>query len=593
MPGTWVERAQSALDELGQMRTIAEVEERFGTARALAEEILGFPVAGGCATKPVVRATGRALQHRLGPAVAAEALSWAASVIGVVDTSTIEALMEAAADAQVACRPIDLADRYQLHDRLGRIRHLPSRRRKLLELWADLPTRLAWRPEPSGGGSSHDFWGFGPFDSYLLDPHTAMHSHFPLHTGDIVRTYSDATPAEQVELFKRVQPGVMELLAASEALFDLAKPIVATCLLHATAIVLTNKACPPELRTRVRYPYDAATLELALRAGPWHFDIARMRRRLEMLDPDERSHLMAKIPFQLLLGLRCCGLIRAEDFISGDLASLDLADRRIAMSAFGRLFDWPGSSIPAVLVETLLRHPQAGSLTWMLDSAPTGRVPGEIARTLIDNAGRVVAAAAIRHLPPEALESRDADLAAQCGDFWTARCPSVPAALRPERTPDLDDDYAALGWNAPFSYPQAVAALDGATFPEAPGWTVSVPRAPREVRRNARLMRNCTGRFTYDITEGFWYLMIVHDPQGHRFNVGIDREGHRFTVGQINSWGNGGIEPSWIRPALRAWFRDARWREPLSVEAARPVRRPSDRRDRRRARASAARRRKR
>ena len=86
-PHGWVPQAQSALDELSAVRTLAEAEARFGSARRLSELVLGFPVSGGHATRRVIRAVGQLLRHPLGPAIAAEALSWAASIADAVDAS--------------------------------------------------------------------------------------------------------------------------------------------------------------------------------------------------------------------------------------------------------------------------------------------------------------------------------------------------------------------------------------------------------------------------------------------------------------------------------------------------------------------------
>jgi hypothetical protein len=41
IPGTWVRRAQDAVDAVSTMTTLDEVTAYFGTARALAEAVLG------------------------------------------------------------------------------------------------------------------------------------------------------------------------------------------------------------------------------------------------------------------------------------------------------------------------------------------------------------------------------------------------------------------------------------------------------------------------------------------------------------------------------------------------------------------------
>ena len=92
LPGTWVKPAQEALDTLSTMATIEKVADEFGAARAIAVAVLGAPAAGGSATRPTIWATGHLLTHRLGPALAAEALSWAASVEPAYPLVTVRVL---------------------------------------------------------------------------------------------------------------------------------------------------------------------------------------------------------------------------------------------------------------------------------------------------------------------------------------------------------------------------------------------------------------------------------------------------------------------------------------------------------------------
>lgn len=598
-PGGWVRQAQAVLDDLGEMSTLDEVASQFGTARKLSEMVLGFPVAGGHATKRVVRSVGRLLHHHLGPAVATETLSWAASAAGVVDTAAIEGLLESAESAPVACRPLRLEDRWGLQEHLVRIDSMAARRRTLLKRFGDRPQGLL-DPRPPGDwgrpiGSfdwSWDEWDLRADDDlnvriWLEDIEIKLKDMG--RPGIVERLAAAGSTAVQVEMVADASRTELEELARSTLVFDLDEAIVARCLLEATAALLTNPACPPALSDRVRHPYDMATLELAIRAGCRHVDALRLRRLLSRLDADAYAHLLATVPERFLDALRRCGLMSLGDLTVGRLAAVDLSEEWTAAAAFGRSHVWPCSRVPDVLVEALRSHRQAGELVWLLDSAPLGALRAEHARVLIDQGSAVVAKSALRHLPLCELTARDAAVAAAVGGPWAAACPGLPASRRPARgdTQGAYDPPEAGG--RPYSYPRPIAALTEEAFDEAPGWTVELPKTSAEVEENARLMRNCTAEFVYTIDDGTDYLVIVTDPQRQRYNVRLVRDGQRFVVDEINSRGNSGIKPAWIAHAFRIRL-DSPYRPDTASEDPPPSRRPSDRRDRRRSRSRAARR---
>lgn len=143
LPGAWLDQAQTALDALSELTTVDQVAEHFGNARRLARTVLGSPASGGHATKPAVRTLGQLLHHRLGPAVAAEALSWAAAVADVADSTTIEELLRTAGDSYVALRPIVLADRPPMIGYLHRQRTPSARRAALLDVRHTITTTRA------------------------------------------------------------------------------------------------------------------------------------------------------------------------------------------------------------------------------------------------------------------------------------------------------------------------------------------------------------------------------------------------------------------------------------------------------------------
>jgi len=601
-PGGWVRQAQAVLDDLGEMSTLDEVAGRFGTARQLSEMVLGFPVAGGHATKRVVRSVGRLLHHHLGPAVAAETLSWAASAAEVVDTAAIEGLLESAENAPVACRPLRLEDRWELQERLVRIESMAARRRALLERFGDRPEELLHPrfgyPQFAGGWSrlsGPSDWSWDEMDRRADDDVRIWLEHIEMslaqmrRPGIIERLAATGSTAAQVEMVADATRTELEELARSALVFDLDEAIVARCLLEATAVLLANPACPPALSDRVRHPYDMATLELAIRGGCRHVDALRLRRMLSRLDVDACAHLLARVPERFLDALRRCGLMSVGELTDGRLAGVDLSEERTAAAAFGIEYLWPRRRVPDVLVEALRSHRQADQLVWLLDSASPGALQAEHARVLIDQGSAVVARSALRHLPLAELTACDAAVAAACGGPWAAACPGLPASRRPARVDTQYDDDPPEPSGRRYSYPRPVAALTEAAFDEGPGWTVELPKTSAEVEENARVMRNCTARFVYTIDDGTDYLVIVTDPQRHRYNVRLRRYGQRFVVDEINSRGNSGIKPAWIAPAFQSRL-DSPYRPDTVSEDPPPSRRPSDRRDRRRSRARAARR---
>ena len=273
LPGYWVDRAQHVLDVMSELRAPDEVAERFGTARAVGEAVLGLPVTGGHCTKPVVRALGRLLHHRLGPAVAAEALSWAAAVADVVDSTTIEALLTMAAGADVTLRPLQLNDRFWLVERLDRHRAPAARRKSCCRCGrstANRPTRAATNPssrlsedrrpysdpyhredEPSG----HEWL------DELLSGRTPPREYMP---GRRLRSRLEAAtdPEARRAILDGASYTAMSQLAQQPDLFELPLDAIEYCLLEFTSSFLANPECPPGLERRIRAPHDVASLEL-------------------------------------------------------------------------------------------------------------------------------------------------------------------------------------------------------------------------------------------------------------------------------------------------------------------------------------------
>lgn len=580
LPGIWVQRAQDALDALSAMATIEEVAEGFGTARALVEAVLGSPVAGGVGTRRVVRATGALLTHRLSPALAAEALSWAASVAEMVSTTAIEEFLEAAADSEFACQPRRLDDRYLLNEHLGQCRTDAARRSELGWWWRWRADHLGYPPEPAA--LSDDLYGASLNWLFDDDPHgwsadTEVGEHPVRPHGPTRPTAADVFvegDVVQVAVFQLLEPAEAAAVAADRRVFDLAEAIVARCLLDHTETVLANPACPAGLRDRVRYPYDAVTLELAVRAGVRHFEVAKVRRLLDQLDDREHRRYMELLRRPYLRARQACGLNTLEALTTGRLADLDLSDRDTAEAALGTPDTWHWRRLTDQVADVLIGHPQAADLVWTItEGRPVVHL--DIARHIVRTARPEIARPVLRRcVPVEHLEAQDAPVALACDDYWTARCPGVPAAARPatriptvhewlaDRATWRDDEDEHGPWpignkasDDRFEYPEVIEGLQR-PYPEAPGWTVTLPEAPTALAANADAMRNCTDTYAGAIEAGRTFIVIVEDPEGRRYNAAVDRSrassGPRYRVGEVNSWANQGACPSWIGPAINA-----------------------------------------
>ena len=322
-------------------------------------------------------------------------------------------------------------------------------------------------------------------------------------------------------------------------------------------------------------------------AGPEFFERSRVCRMLAKLDGEHLLGLVAAAPAEMVDVLRQLDLLSADELVSGRLRGLDLRDRATCVAAFGPSIT---SETMDFVVAVALRHPHASHLAWLLDDTERGLLPAQDARRLIDRGCPSVAHAAMRHLPLELLVASDRECASRCGDAWMAACPGLAAIERPLLPSRLlrQEEYTASPTGRRIWYPAQLRELEDATFPEACGWQITLPRTIADIRHNAKVMRNCTASLVDQIVEGSLFIVIVHDPSGHRFNVAVHRERDHFVVGQVNSWANGGLQPSWIRAAFTRQLNE-RDELPSWEYMDRPRRRPTRRRDSRRSRARARR----
>ena len=518
--------------------------------------------------------------HRVGPALAVEALTWSAELASSIETSTIEAFLELAGSSVGAYRPWPLGRGPLAFESIREMPSPATRKQALFGLW-NRSRSLLNRPD----------------DEYCRDSVSLRHEGIVSEVEDVTRwlrsesAFVDVArllelePAQQQAIIESASADEIDCIARSEHLFDLDDSIVGICLLRATRTTLLNRVCPPELQDRVRYPYDMATLELALRAGTGCFERRRMQRVLGQLDSAQFQHLLDAEPTKTMVALRELGFVTADALVSGRLRQLDLADKTTCRVLFGNPIDLEIDFI----FEMILHHPQAEELAWLLDDAPLGALAPDKARRLVDQGRPSIAKSAMRHLPLERLEPPDWEHALKCGLPWMAACPGQPATVRPQLPEGVfvergDGRHSVrLIW-----YPEELFALENAQFGEAPGWRVSLPKTVSGVKVNAKIMQNCTASMIGDFVAGSAFLVIVHDPHGRPFNVEVRRHGDRFVVVQVNSWANGGIEPRWIRPAFMLRLNDqdslSPWEEDTLTR-----RRSTPTRDRRKNRARAAR----
>ena len=620
LPGMWATRAQDALDALSDLSTPDEVANTFGSARNVTEAILGTPIAGGAATKRAIRAVGQLLAHHLGPAIAAEALSWAAAIDDWISPSSIEIFIEYATSSASTFRPLRLSDGPQLLVCIENAMTGDSetkRRQALLDYWDDAHPldrhiRLAAPVPPEVSRARQVSFSTIPV---ALGRKPGRNTNRSLRGSARGNGVFHLDPQSRLVLSDHRWDDLAAELAKARGLLEVPEPIFAHLLVEHTALVLENPECPDELKSRIVHPYDEATLELALRAGPEHFELATVRRLLDGVDADEARNRFGDELFLYYLQARgACGLITASDLLSGDLTDLDLSDQATAIAVFGSKRKLPADFVAAVLIN----HPLAISLIGLMHKLSGHGLDTAlpVVRRILDEAPLQVAVAVLGRYSTGALRRiltpADRHIAEAAEPRAVANCPGIPASRRhrlawatlhdePEpnwhigfdgwldgrdETEVFDDGLAALlrseltgrsdldmpdeaieaDWftryylgtatldhrgKANFAYPEAVRRLE-APFLEAPGWTVTLPANEAELRRNAELMRNCTASYEDDIWGGRCSIVIVHDPDGRRYNVQIDRCGNgRFQVGQINSWANEGICPDWIEPAFQ------------------------------------------
>ncbi len=326
LPGAWVGCVQRVLDRLGELATLEEVVARFGTSRALTEAVLGHPTSGGTATRRAIRLVGQRCRHRLGPALATEALSWAASIAPEVGVPGVESFLADALHSGSTYRPLILAERDVL---VAHVAGAPPHKRTetLAELWwtcgglrsrwdlrlgaesyEGMMDRLGIRSEGSGA-----CYGYA-LEDLAADWHAALSTdgswERPEREVDL-GSVRDLDGPDQVAWYEGLSPPDQIAGAHHGDLFDLADAVVAQVLSTHPSCLLHHPDCPGGLVQRIRYPYDTATVTLAVRAGRLHYCATRTSRTLGSLDDGDLADLIEANPTEVLDLLEEAGLLRS------------------------------------------------------------------------------------------------------------------------------------------------------------------------------------------------------------------------------------------------------------------------------------------
>jgi hypothetical protein len=240
------------LRSLARCVTVDDAATRFGTARVLAESVLGRPRDRGHATADVIRAIGRLLLHPLGPALAAEAVTLAAVVGDVLDTGAIRDLLALAWSSDAAGRPIEPAAADRLWSRL-RTSPPGARRTRILRHWRLTRSEL--------GGTSDCAWS-------------------PAAQAAVIAT---APERYQVALTSAAPDPVARHLAAWPHVWSLEPPVVRVLYERCPDALLANRCCPDSVASALAWE--------GVRAGPSVpspdavHDVPRvLQRRLRSLD---------------------------------------------------------------------------------------------------------------------------------------------------------------------------------------------------------------------------------------------------------------------------------------------------------------------
>lgn len=620
--GGWLFHSRTGVGQLARCATLDDVRSRFGSARTLTEQLLGFPLNGGHATKPMVRLVGELLHHRLGPAVAAEALAFVVEIQRMVPTATIERILRRYLDVSMAVGLPTETELSELVARLDATRG-PARAAVAVDLCRPQGRERATRRQAVGGGWGEEYGG-----DYRPSPFFGHPSRW-------------SSEDWMVDLYTRHSALVRRHHRAEAIDLDDHDEMVAM-LWDNTDVLLARPDCPQELVEMIRHPYNEATLHLAIRAGGGCYEPARVKRMLVAADRPSVERIAEHSLDRLVVAVLQLGLVANDGLrwlllsVSSDVWRRGVLSLGTPMSANlvvrTALADpaTPPALLTALLLETPVLHTEFGQTPLVDDTivsvllghadrtvrvAAAGHVhsawpdavavkaaAGELreanATELIDGALRsahpvVVAAAVDRSaergviVDPFELVCDVTEVAPlvesnplRVSNAWLPFVAGTPAIVHTRCTPEGSRRHL------PYRYPEAVLRMDGVALPGHPGWVVHVPVDRHELLANASTMGNCSGYFDRRIEERDGFLLIVTGPSGQRCNAALANRHDGLDLVEIKDRFNVPA-PVWMEAALLLMVERAQSKAastaPTSETDGRavsepPVRRPKPRR---------------
>jgi hypothetical protein len=539
-PGSWVVTAQAALDALGECADLAAVEQRFGSARRLAVATLGFAVSGGHATKPVIRALGRALRHPYGPRVAVAPLALCAAVYDALDDRMVVEVLDAASQVGRTYWVPDLLD---LRDEvLAKFEGLERRAwGNWLTTWfrADplpQPQRSRWTGSAEREGVRWKVrqlkFGWTRLDQGPDDLAVGEESYEAINAIsqewiDWVAGWGAGDPDATVEagvvaarrLRRRVVQGIF----------------VGPC---EGGPVIDRPLEPEEwdaarwIARRVREDEGRGLLEgVDEDTYPAHY------LDLEALPGEVLGVLIRR---DVVAATRCrrlpAGLGEHVEF-PYDLGTIELALRAHPLVVDEPTLRW---RLARLSDDDLIKL--AGRAPEHLAEAMAGLGLTEQLRLLMRECPKGEARIMAEWIPTDALRVGDAVIIKELAPHRFKQCPGAVLTLVPPKA-QVNAVTAEFPWlppgtklrslgARPYAYPQAVEEL--VTSLNRNGCESLLPLGPQELEANGEWMGNCTAAYDRLIRIGLCAILTVVHPSGCHYNVEVRPRGsYGLVIGQI------------------------------------------------------------
>ncbi len=540
-PGSWLPQARTAVAALAECTTLAEVSEHFGSARHLAEIVLGFPINGGHATKPMVRLLGELLHHPLGPAVAAEALAFAAEVQHLVPTTTIEALLREYVTVPSAR---GIPGRDELDDAVESIELEPRQRRHQMTLKCCAPLarfdaeieRLLARNTWSAS-SARAWHEYGP--SFEV-----IHLRWAVESLNVLPTFAAPHDVEAILLQSQASPDVAHDQLALVA--------------HTSPCEFYGQMLRLDLVTDPRF----AWLTTYLGVHEWQLVLSYFENPAAFRSASSALRHGADLPPTLLVALMlmlpASNEHRRRRFISRRLVKhlARHSDRRVRLALATHIL--PGD-LTTETVDSLAAELARATEDWYLLSALRSAVPAFAASAVggLTRMGCRVDCSAV-HCGASRVGLLLDTTAHRDDPSWVPFLAGISGSQR-HRHAELS--ASSRGSRTPYHYPAAVRRLAGQKLPGHTDWAVRLPVNERELRMNAAEMGNCTAGYGRAIECGDEFVLIIDGPAGQACNVSIELYDGRWTVTESRARFNE-PEPGWMADAVEQLLQRATAQRP-------------------------------